>query len=281
MIILKSLFSRVRVLRTKNMATFSTKPKEELISLDSQKINYLKIGNGPNNVLCFPGALGTIWSDFKPQIEGLDGQKFTVLVWEPPGHGFSRPPERLLTSKFYEEDADTAHDLIKALNFHPFSLLGWSDGGISGMIYAAKYPKFIEKLVIWGSNSYVHSKDIENYEKIRNIKNWSEKAAAPLKELYGAEKLQEIQNSWCDAMLEINRKGGDICDTLLKNIECPTLILHGDKDPLVGAEHYENLVTKIKGAKLHRFPDGKHNIHLRYAKEFNDIVTKFLLNEGK
>lgn len=260
---------------------FSIKPKEEFIDINSQKINCLKIGNGPNNVMCFPGALGTIWSDFKPQIEGLNQDVFTVLVWEPPGHGFSRPPERILTSKFYEEDADTANDLIKALKFEPFSLLGWSDGGISGMIFAAKYPQSIEKLVIWGANSYVHSKDIENYESIRNIKNWSERASAPLKKLYGAETLQDVQNSWCDAMLEIKRKGGDICGYLLEKIECPTLILHGDKDPLVGLEHPEHLMTKIKRAKLHRFPEGKHNVHLRYAKEFNDIVTEFLLSKMK
>lgn len=86
-----------------------------MICIKSQKINYLTVGNGPKKVLCFPGALGTIWSDFKPQVEGLDSQKFTVLVWDPPGHGLSRPPERILTSKFYEEDSDTAHNLIEVI----------------------------------------------------------------------------------------------------------------------------------------------------------------------
>ncbi|KAJ8955093.1 hypothetical protein NQ314_006976 [Rhamnusium bicolor] len=70
------------------------------------------IGNGEKNVLCFPGALGTIWSDFKPQIEGLDRKKFTVFAWDPPGYGQSRPPNRVFNTKFYESDADAAYDLM-------------------------------------------------------------------------------------------------------------------------------------------------------------------------
>ncbi|KAK9871156.1 hypothetical protein WA026_011437 [Henosepilachna vigintioctopunctata] len=249
-----------------------------MVEIGSQRINYMKVGTGKTNVLCFPGALGTIWSDFKPQIEGLDRSKFTIVAWDPPGHGYSRPPERLLTSKFYEEDADTAHALMRFLGIKSFSLLGWSDGGISGLILAAKYPEVVDKLIVWGSNSFVMPTEVEGYEKLRNIKNWSEKARAPLIELYGEKTLQDIQNSWVDAMQEINQKGGNICKSILKDIRCPTLILHGDKDPLVDPEHPKYLLENIKGSKIHRFTEGKHNIHLRYAKEFNNIVTNFLLN---
>jgi len=28
--------------------------------------------------------------------------------------------------------------------------------------------------------------------------------------------------------------------------------------------------------RLHTFEDGKHNLHLRYADEFNNLVTEFL-----
>ncbi|KAK9871154.1 hypothetical protein WA026_011436 [Henosepilachna vigintioctopunctata] len=91
----------------------------------------MKVGTGKNNVLCFPGALVTIWSNFKHQITGLDRSKFTIVAWDPPGHGYSRPPERLLNSKFHEEDAATAHEFMKILSIESFSLLGWSNGGIS------------------------------------------------------------------------------------------------------------------------------------------------------
>lgn len=74
------------------------------------------MGQGDKHILCFPGALGTIWSDFKPQIEGLDKNKFTIIVFDPPGYGASRPPNRLFNSHFYENDADYAHHFMQVKN---------------------------------------------------------------------------------------------------------------------------------------------------------------------
>ncbi|KAJ8960632.1 hypothetical protein NQ318_013924 [Aromia moschata] len=254
------------------------KAQEHKIKVKGQTINYLSVGNGDHKLLCFPGALGTIWSDFKPQIEGLDRSKFTVIVWDPPGYGLSRPPSRRFDTKFYETDAESAYAFMKQLGVQCFSLLGWSDGGISSMILAAKYPEVVEKLVIWGANSYVLPEEIKSYEKIRDVSKWSEKMRAPLVALYSEKGLQDMWNDWCDALVEIQKNGGGICNDRLGKIRCPTLILHGDKDPMVAEEHPDYLFSNIKMAKLHRFPEGKHNIHLRYAKEFNEIVTDFLLN---
>lgn len=43
-------------------------------------------------------------------------------------------------------------------------MLGWSDGGISSLILAAKYPDIVDKLVVWGANCYVVQEDIEAFE---------------------------------------------------------------------------------------------------------------------
>ena len=47
---------------------------------------------------------------------------------------------------------------MKALSFKKFSVLGWSDGGVSATILAALYPDSVQKLVIWDSNAYVSVK---------------------------------------------------------------------------------------------------------------------------
>lgn len=57
--------------------------------------------------------LGSIWSDFTPQIQGLDKDKFTVVVWDPPGYGHSRPPERDFSPGYFQRDADLAFKLMK------------------------------------------------------------------------------------------------------------------------------------------------------------------------
>lgn len=49
------------------------------------------------------------------------------------------------------------------LKFKKVSLLGWSDGGITALIAAARYPSYINKMVIWGANAYVTDQDEEIY----------------------------------------------------------------------------------------------------------------------
>lgn len=60
-----------------------------------------------------PGALGSIWTDFKAQIEGFDKDKFTIIVWDPPGYGKSRPPLRDFPANLYERDAQYAFEFMK------------------------------------------------------------------------------------------------------------------------------------------------------------------------
>lgn len=43
-------------------------------------------------------------------------------------------------------------------------MLGWSDGGITALIAAAKYPSYISKMVIWGANAYVTDEDEKIYQ---------------------------------------------------------------------------------------------------------------------
>lgn len=73
---------------------------------------------------------------------------------------------------------------------------------------------------------------------------------APLLKLYGLDGLQKMWNGWCDALADIfKRNGGDICKNDVEKIQCPTFILHGDKDPLVLPEHPLFLLDKIKGSR--------------------------------
>ncbi|CAK1541278.1 unnamed protein product [Leptosia nina] len=259
------------------LSTASHSLKEQTVNVGKYNINFIKVGNGPHNILCAPGALGSIWTDFKHQINGLDRSQFSVVVWDPPGYGKSTP-EREFSIDFYQKDADIAYQLMKELNIPRYSLLGWSDGGITSMILAAKYPDTVNKLVIWGANSFILPKELDAYKKIKDVSTWSKQMREPMIELYGEEKFTKYWTKWVETMEELFRaKNGDVCSELLKNIKTPTLILHGEKDPLVDGVHVSHLHTHITGSRIHLYPEGKHNIHIRYAEDFNKIVQEFLL----
>lgn len=146
------------------------------------------------------------------------------------------------------------------------------------MILAGKYSKNVEKLAIFGSNAYIIEDELKIYDKIRDVSKWSERMRAPLEKLYGAEYFKTKWESWVDAFKIIHKENnGDLCREFLKHIKAETLILHGEKDPMLAKEHVPYLLQNIKGSKLISWPDGKHNIHLKYADEFNAKVAEFFL----
>ncbi|XP_050429696.1 valacyclovir hydrolase-like isoform X2 [Adelges cooleyi] len=247
------------------------------IKVNSIDINYLKVGNGPKTLLLLPGALGSIFTDFKPQVENLDYEKYTIVAWDPPGYGLSRPPDRDFSSGFFYRDAEYAVMLMKALNINKYSLVGWSDGGITALIAASKAIDQVQSVIVWGSNAYVTEKDIKLYENIRDIQKWSPRMKQPFIDLYGEKYFSETWSAWVDAFQEILKENnGDICCEALSKIQAPTFILHGAQDPLVPMEHPIYLHKNIKYGSLEIFPNGKHNIHLRYTEEFNAAIDKFL-----
>jgi len=133
------------------------------------------------------------------------------------------------------------------LKIDKYSLLGWSDGGITALIAASKAVDQVEKLVVWGSNAYVTEKDIELYEKIRDVEKWSPRMKQPFVDLYGEKYFSDTWNAWVDSFqMILKTNGGNICREVLSKIKAPTLILHGAQDPLVPMEHPVYLHKNIK-----------------------------------
>ncbi|XP_013880160.1 valacyclovir hydrolase [Austrofundulus limnaeus] len=238
---------------------------------------YEQTGGGKHVVLLLPGALGSSRTDFGPQLEALNKEVFTVVGWDPRGYGRSRPPDRDFPPDFFERDAKDAVDLMKVLGFGRFSLLGWSDGGITALIAAARNPDRINKMVVWGSNAFVSQEDLKLYNMVRDVSKWSARMRRPMEETYGDQGFAELWASWVDGISQfVHRPEGSICMELLPLISCSTLIVHGEKDPMVPGFHPQYLHKHIKGSRLQLMPEGKHNLHLKYAEQFNKLVEDFL-----
>jgi valacyclovir hydrolase len=231
-------------------------------------------GQGPP-LLLIPGALGTGITDFSPQLEALPQAGVRVIVPDARGYGRSRPPQRQFPLDFYEQDAQDCAVLMETLGFRSYAVGGWSDGAIISLLLTLLQPQRVSKLVIWGGNAYLATEDIEAYEATRSLSSWSRRMVDTMEAVYGDE-LQDLWARWCDAMLAIYCSGGELCRERLRLIQCPTFILHGGKDPLVPTFHADVLKQGIANARLHIFPDGKHNIHTAYAEEFNRLLLEFL-----
>ena len=245
------------------------------VAANGVQLHCVTSGSSGTPVLCMPGALGTAMTDFEPQLTGLAAHH-QVVSFDPRGYGQSRPPDRDFPDGFYRRDADDGAALMAALGHSSYHVVGWSDGAIAAAILTADQPAEVKSLVMFGGNAYFTEEDGVAFDKYRNIEeSWSKRMLATHRPVYG-DKLQPMWDACTDAWLRIlSDKGGDVCMTEAKAIACPTYVMHGAKDPICLSDHPKWFHANIAGSRLHEFPDGKHNIHIKFAAEFNAMCLEF------
>ncbi|XP_047532153.1 valacyclovir hydrolase-like [Vanessa atalanta] len=137
--------------------------KERQIKIKNFEINYLKVGDGPHHVFCLPGVMGTIWSHFKKQIQGFDLNKFSLVIWDAPGYGKSIALDNDEALDKISRDADTAYEFMKALQIPRYSTLGWSNGGCVSLLLASRYPRVVDKAVVWACSTFLLPHELNYY----------------------------------------------------------------------------------------------------------------------
>ena len=53
---------------------------------------------------------------------------------------------------------------LQVIGYEKYSVMGWSDGGITGQIMACNYYKSIQKLIVWGSHAFYTDEDMVTCE---------------------------------------------------------------------------------------------------------------------
>jgi len=252
----------------------SVKGRVPRIDIPGLSMHFEQAGQGPA-LLMIPGALGTGAGDFSAQIGWFAERGFTAIAPDPRGYGRSRPPRRDFPLDFYHRDAADMFALMSGLGHRYFAIMGWSDGANIATIMAAQQPERVTRLVVFGGQSFLTAEEIAAFNDIRKITAWSPRAAEAMRQIYGTE-LDTLWNAYVDGQEALYNAGGDLYQPLLSRVACPALVLHGARDPLVPGLHPQAIHRGIAGSRLHIFPDGKHNIHLRYADPFNAITHSFL-----
>ncbi|XP_073818980.1 valacyclovir hydrolase-like [Musca autumnalis] len=280
----KMILRRIKVfhnfIKSSRLMTKRYTHLEHKINVNGININVVECGNGDKSLLLMPGALGSAWTDFKPQIEHLPKllPNYKIIAWDPPGYGKSIPPKRQWGLDFFHNDARCAVDLMTSLGRPKFSVIGWSGGAVAGIFAAANYLNNIEKLVVCAAGAYLIPSDMEAYQSLRDVTQWSPSMRKPMEDMYGAERFVELWNECIDMLFTFyEQKEGDLCKNEIQKIRATTLILRGGKDKLVSPDAAAYLRDNIKNSRYYEFPGGKHNFHLQYVNEFNKLVADFLL----
>src|SRR6266699_1988855 len=233
-------------------------------------------------VLLVHGFAGTPESDFSGQIPHLR-TRYRVLAPHLHGHGRSTQRTRY-TVNYYREDVADMVALLDALGVDKILVLGFSDGGIVGLLLAALHSRRVSALAVLGAQPSI------NAQNVAAIRHWllevplSEEWQARLAQLHGEPYWRSLPGMYVAAQEALVAAGGVlITQEELASIRCPALIMHGARDRVVPAD-YSRLIHEHISASQLLFFDAGHAAHLRCEEEYTTAVMDFFasrrLKEG-
>ena len=159
----------------------------------------------------------------------------------------------------YELMASDFCKLLDVLKISSAYVLGWSDGGIDGIIMALNCPERIKKLAVSGANIVPDSTAL-TLNDIQEMKNFVTQST-------NASKIEIALTQ-----MMIDQPNIPFAD--LAKISCPVLVMAGDHD-MIKAEHTLKIYQSISNASLCIFPDSNHGVCQQHPKLFNETVFDF------
>jgi valacyclovir hydrolase len=227
--------------------------------------------------LLIHGFGGTSESDFRAQLPVLRNH-FRVIA--PHLHGYGRSSHRTSYSpSYYRDDADDLATLLDKLNIDTVIVLGFSDGGIVGLLLAALYPRRVLAVAVMGAQPTI------NAQNVAGIRHWlidtplSVEWQKELANLHGAPYWQSLPRMYVEGQEKLVAAGGVIISKdELASIRCPALIMHGKRDRIVPAAYAHLISEAIPNSHLLLF-DAGHAAHLRCEAEYTSAIMNFFLKQ--
>ena len=258
------------------------------VCVGNSEMDYISFGNGNKKLIILPG-LGDGLSTVRGMafvfsiIYRIYAKEFTVYVFSRKNHlqeGYS-------TREMAKDHAEA----MTVLGISKADVLGISQGGMIAQYLAIDYPDLINKLIL----AVTSAKPNETIKKVVGVwmemamqgnyknllidtaeKSYSERYLKKYRRFYpfigriGKPKSVQrflIQAASCishNAYAELNK------------IKCPTLVIGGDCDKIVGTTAAVAIAEKISQSELFIY-NGLGHAAYEEAKDFNERVLNFLI----
>lgn len=228
------------------------------------------------------GAAAGIWHKWLPWLSG----RYRILVFDMRGYGRSSVPASEFTWSLdlLASDVFAVADAAGAERFH---LVGESIGGTVALQCALDRPDRIASLTISNGAHVGTTIQRTNEWKARidneGIKAWSDQflrdrfypGAVPENELAWYAQHQEAwtRDSILDALSVL--VGTDLTPRLA-DIQCPTLLMHGDSSPFIPVSAMADLHRLLPHSSLHVFDHARHGLPFSHAAQCAQILSAFL-----
>ncbi len=192
--------------------------------------------------------------------------KYQVIVADSRAHGKSGLGEGPLN---YRQMASDMAALLNHLGVEKTRLVGWSDGGIIGLLLAIQYPQTIAKLAIMGANLQPDTSAVYPWAV-----EWVASQSRQIDQMLAAG---DTSQNW--ALLKqhfsLLREQPNISLEELGTISIPALVMAGDRD-IIREEHTLKIYQNLQKAHLAIFPGETHFTPATNPQLFNSTVDKFM-----
>ena len=230
-----------------------------------EEVNGIKLyvetyGNGPP-MLQIHGN-GESIASMAHQIQYFSN-RYRVIAADSRGHGKSEMRSGRLT---YEQMADDLNALLEKRGLKSVYVLGWSDGGILGLLLAIRHPDKVSRLAIMGANL----NPAGAYEWALAL------VAAKDKQIDQMIAKGDTSQPWArlKQYFDLLGKQPNIPVALLKAIMVPTLVMAGDRD-VIADVHTLEIFHNLPNSQLAIFPGATHMIPWQNPELFNRTVETF------
>jgi pimeloyl-ACP methyl ester carboxylesterase len=243
------------------------------VIINGTKIYYEEYGQGTPLILLSGGGLDRSIKDFEKCIPDL-AKHYRVIAPDTPGQGRSEQADTLT----YPILLQFMSKFIDSLKIDSAYVMGWSDGGITGILLAEKRPDKVKKVIAVGANNgirraippdipidSVHPMTLEFFEKVNK----------KLVEQY--ENLVPKKN-WRKFMAHANamvyQKESYFTDSIYARINIPVMIVLGDRDDII-VEHGLEMHRLIQGSQFCVLPNTTHEVFAERPDLINQIAIEF------
>jgi pimeloyl-ACP methyl ester carboxylesterase len=223
------------------------------------KMYYEIYGKG-EPLLIIHGNGGSI-ENFSNQIPFFS-KKYQVILADSRAHGKSVDDQDSLS---YEMMADDFAALLDHLKIDSAHVIGWSDGGINGLLLASRHPEKVKKLAATGANLIPDAGIAIDPWVVSDVK-------------YTIDSLNKLPNNLAVRrslkLQHLLYEQPHIGHEVLQKIQCPTLVIGGDNDVIL-PKHTLEIAENIPKAYLWILPNSGHSTLIYYKDLFNLTVQDF------
>jgi pimeloyl-ACP methyl ester carboxylesterase len=269
------------------------------ITLHGHRFTYRIAGKGPLLVLLhgIAGSSAT-WDDAIRRLS----QRYTIIAPDLLGHGESAKPAGDYSLGAF---ANGIRDLLGALGFERGTIIGHSLGGGVAMQFAYQFPERCERLVLVSSGGLgrelhlmLRAAALPGAEVVlpwlsvaarrsigtilHSLSRVGLRANADLEEIWRsfvALENPDARRAFLHTVRGIIDVGGQrvsASDRLYLAAEMPTLIVWGERDPLIPVRHGHEAHGWIRGSRLEIFAGAGHFPYRDDPQRFASLVLEFV-----